>query len=83
MNSLDVSSRVRLIAGVRFESTHVNTTSFNSNTGQKDFTAGGDYTDVLPSASVKFSTTPNTSVRVVQPRAVTARSPDISQAVGP
>jgi hypothetical protein len=47
--------------------------SFNANTGQKDFKAGGNYTDVLPSAS-KFAATPNTVVRIVQPGAVAARS---------
>ena len=74
----------RLVAGVRFESTHVDTRSFNSNTGQKDFTAGGNYTDVLPSASLKFATTPNTSVRLVYSRALSRPDPqDISQAVGP
>ena len=84
MNSMDLSSRVRLVAGVRFESTHVDTRSFNSNTGLKDFKAGGDYTDVLPSASLKFATTPNTSVRLVYSRALSRPDPqDISQAVGP
>ncbi len=84
MNSLDLSARVRLVAGLRIESTHVSTTSFNNNTGLKDFTAGGDYTDVLPSASLKFSTTPNTSVRLVYSRALSRPDPqDISQAVGP
>jgi hypothetical protein len=41
MNSVDLSARARLVAGVRVESTHVDTLSFNANTGQKDFKAGG------------------------------------------
>jgi len=84
MNSIDVSPHARLIAGVRIESTHVDTLSFNINTGQQDFTAGGNYTDVLPSASIKFTTTPNTAIRAVYSRALSRPNPqDLAQAVGP
>src|SRR5262249_21672287 len=69
MNSLDLSARARLIAGVRVESTHLDTVSFNANTGQRDFKAGGDYVDALPSASLRFSTSRNASVRLVYSRA--------------
>src|SRR6185312_13425012 len=51
MNTVDLASNVRLVAGVRVEQTHVDTLSFQGSTGQEDFHAGGDYTDVLPSAS--------------------------------
>src|SRR5581483_3510606 len=50
MNTIDLSPKARLVAGVRIESTHVDTLSFNANTGRQDFSAGGNYTDVLPSA---------------------------------
>ncbi len=84
MNTIDLSSRARLVAGVRVESTHVDTLSFNVNTGRQDFSAGGNYTDVLPSASVKFALTPNTALRLVYSRALSRPDPqDISQAVGP
>jgi TonB-dependent receptor len=84
MNTIDVSSRARLIAGVRIESTHVDTLSFNVNSGKRDFSAGGDYTDVLPSASVKVAMTPNTAVRVVYSRALSRPDPQaLAQAVGP
>jgi TonB-dependent receptor len=83
MNTIDLSSRARFIAGVRIESTHVETLSFNANTGQQDFSAGGNYVDVLPSASVKFAATPNTAVRLVYSRALSRPDPqDLAQAVG-
>ncbi|HXI28541.1 MAG TPA: TonB-dependent receptor, partial [Vicinamibacterales bacterium] len=84
MNSLDLSSRTRVIAGVRIESTHVDTLSFNANTGQQDFSAGGDYVDVLPSASAKFAMTSNTALRLVYSRALSRPDPqNLAQAVGP
>jgi TonB-dependent receptor len=83
MESLDLSARARLVAGVRVESTHVDTLSFNSNTGREDFTAGGNYTDVLPSVALKIATSPNTAVRLVYSRALSRPDPqDISKAVG-
>jgi len=84
MNTIDLSSRTRLIAGVRVESTHVDTLSFNANSGLQDSQAGGNYVDVLPSASVKFAATPNTALRVVYSRALSRPDPqDLAQAVGP
>ena len=83
MNSLDLSRSARLVAGVRFEQTHVDSRSFNNNTQQEDFTAGGNYLDVLPSVSFKFAATPNTALRFVYSRALSRPDPqDISQAVG-
>ena len=84
MNTIDLSARARLVAGVRFESTHLDTLSFNANTGKQDFAAGGHYTDVLPSAALKFAATQNTAVRIVYSRALSRPDPqDISKAVGP
>ena len=84
MNTIDLSSRARLVAGLRVESTHVHTLSFNDNTGLMDFVAGGDYTDVLPSAAVKFAVTEDTAIRVVYSRALSRPDPqDLAQAVGP
>jgi TonB-dependent receptor len=84
MNTLDVSPRARVVAGLRLESTHVDTSSFNTNTGKQDYVAGGNYVDVLPSAAVKFAITPNSTFRVVYSRALSRPDPqDIAQAVGP
>jgi len=83
MNTLDLSTNARLIAGVRIESTHVDTLSFNANTGRQDFAAGGNYVDVLPSASLKVGMTPNTAVRFVYSRALSRPDPqNLAQAVG-
>ena len=44
---------------------------------------GGNYVDVLPSASVKFAATPNTAVRLVYSRALARPDPqNLAQAVG-
>jgi TonB-dependent receptor len=84
MNTVDLSPRARLIAGVRVESTHVDTLSFNDNTGKMDFAAGGNYVDVLPSASIKFGVSDTTAIRVAYSRALSRPDPqDIAQAVGP
>src|SRR5262249_2451712 len=83
MNTIDVSPAARVIAGVRIESTHVSTLSFNNNTKQEDFTAGGNYADVLPSVALKYAATPNTTLRVVYSRALSRPDPqNIAQAVG-
>jgi len=83
MNTYDLSSRARLIAGVRVEQTHLDTLSFNANTGNEDFANGGNYTDVLPSASFRFAATPNTTLRFAYSRALSRPDPqDITQAVG-
>jgi len=83
MNTFDLSARARLIAGVRVEQTHVDTLSFNSNTGQEDFSAGGNYTDVLPSASLRVAATERTTLRIAYSRGLSRPDPqDITQAVG-
>jgi outer membrane receptor protein involved in Fe transport len=83
MNTIDLSSAARLVAGVRIESTHVSALSFNNNTKQQDFTAGGNYTDLLPSVAFKYAATPNTTLRLVYSRALSRPDPqDIAQAVG-
>jgi TonB-dependent receptor len=84
MNTSDLSTRLRLVAGVRVETTHVDTLSFNRNTGFEDYRAGGDYVDVLPSASLHVAISDNTSVRLAFSRALARPNPqDIAQAVGP
>ena len=83
MNSMDLGARMRLVAGARVESTHVDTRSFQASTGQQDYTAGGDYTDVLPSAALKVATAENAAIRLVYSRALSRPNPsDITKAVG-
>jgi TonB-dependent receptor len=74
---------VRLVTGVRLEATHVDSRSFNSNTGLEDFNAGGNYVDALPSAALKFAMSSNASLRLVYSRALSRPDPqDLAQAVG-
>jgi TonB-dependent receptor len=83
MNSYDLSSRTRFIAGVRVEQTHLDTLSYNANSHLEDFANGGNYTDVLPSASLKVAATPNTTLRFAYSRALSRPDPrDITKAVG-
>jgi len=84
MNIVDLTSRVRLIGGVRFEATHLDTLSFDDNTNALTYKAGGDYLDVLPSASVRFALTKESGLRLVYSRALARPNPqDIAQAVSP
>ena len=84
MNSVDLTPRARLVAGVRVEATHVDTRSFNNNTGLEDFRAGGNYVDALPSASLRFATSENMNVRLVFSRALSRPDPqDIAQGSDP
>jgi TonB-dependent receptor len=83
MNTIDLSVHTRFIAGLRIESTHVDTLSFNANTGLQDFSGGGNYTDLLPSLSIKYAVNPATAVRVAYSRGLSRPDPqDIAQAVG-
>jgi TonB-dependent receptor len=85
MNTIDFS-KFRFIAGVRVEGTNLNTLSWDSgaNNGNGAFTfkAGGDYTKVLPSASLRYAITTNTDIRLVYSRALSRPNPsDIAQAL--
>jgi TonB-dependent receptor len=83
MNTIELASRVRLVTGIRFEATHVNTLSFDTNTNKLTFKAGGDYLDVLPSGSLRFALDKDSDLRLVYGRGLARPDPqDISQAVG-
>ncbi len=57
MNTSTSHSRFRLVAGVRFEATHVDTQSFDPATNTVTIPGGSDYLDVLPSVSLRFALT--------------------------
>jgi TonB-dependent receptor len=83
MNTIDLSGRLRLITGVRFEATHVETLSFDASTGLLSANGGGDYLDTLPSVALRISVTPDSGLRLVASRALARPNPaDIAQAVG-
>jgi TonB-dependent receptor len=82
MNTIDFS-KIRLVAGVRFEGTNLDTLTFQTNntTGQSGFVpASGSYVKILPSASVRYALTSNTNLRLVYSRGLSRPNPqDIAQ----
>ncbi|UWZ85698.1 TonB-dependent receptor [Occallatibacter riparius] len=85
MNTIELHNRVRLVAGVRFEATHVSTLSFDQNAPTPPTTltvkAGGDYLDVLPSASLRFAIDKDSDLRLVYGRGLARPDPqDITAA---
>jgi len=82
MNTLDLTSRVRLVAGVRVEGTNLDTSTFlTTNTASGFVKASGSYVTVLPSASVRYAFTGNTNLRLVYSRGLSRPDPqDIAQA---
>jgi TonB-dependent receptor len=84
MDTLDLSSRWRLYAGVRFEGTNLDTLTFLTDqaTGNSSFVpASGSYLKILPSASLRYALTTNTNLRVAYSRGLSRPNPqDIAQA---
>ena len=82
MDTLDVSSRVRIVAGVRFENTDLQTLTFDTTTGTLTDRASGSYLKTLPSASVRYGITTNNALRFVYGRGLARpQYDDIAQAV--
>ena len=82
MNPIDFSSRVRLVAGVRFETTNLKTISFDTATNTLSDQATGSYLKVLPSVSLRYAFTGNTNLRLAYGRGLSRPDPqDIAQAV--
>ena len=83
MNTVDLSSRVRLIAGVRFEGTSDRVVNFS--VGPSSFTPNrfsGSYVTVLPSASVRYAVGSNSYLRFVYARGLSRpQEQDIAQAL--
>jgi TonB-dependent receptor len=87
MNTIELASRVRLVTGLRFEATHLSTLSYDPNLtpapSTLTFKAGGDYLDVLPSASLRFAVDKDSDLRVVYGRGLARPNPqDVTAAVG-
>jgi TonB-dependent receptor len=88
MNTLDLTSRLRLVAGVRFEATHVATLSFDANdptvdpkAGTVSVPGGSDYLDVLPSVSLRVGLKRDSALRFAFSRGLARPDPqDIAQA---
>lgn len=85
MDTIDFS-KVRLVAGVRFEGTNLDTVTpvFDANGNFLGNTKlNGSYTKVLPSASLRLALKKDTNLRLVYSRGFSRPDPqDIAQAVG-
>ena len=82
MNTVDLSSRFRLVAGLRFEGTNLKTVSFDTTTNTLTDEAHGSYLKVLPSAALRIALTGNTDLRLVYGRGLSRPDPqDIAQNV--
>jgi TonB-dependent receptor len=84
MNTLDLTGRLHLVAGVRFEATHVDTRSFDQLTNTVSVPGGSDYLDVLPSVSLRIGLDKDSGVRLAFSRGLSRPDPqDIAQAATP
>ena len=80
MNTIDFS-KVRFVAGVRFEGTNLDALSFDAAAGTVTSKVGGSYVKVLPSASVRIALTSDTDLRLIYGRGLSRPDPqDIAQA---
>ena len=84
MDTIDFS-KVRVVAGVRFEGTNLftSTPAFDQNNAFiGNTTMNGSYLNVLPSASIRYDFGHDTDIRVVYSRALSRPDPqDIAQAL--
>ena len=85
MNTIDFTSRIRFVAGLRFEGTTLDTSgpTFDSNNNfVGNTTNNGSYLKVLPSASLRLGIAKDTDLRLVYGRGLSRPNPsDIAQAV--
>ena len=85
MNTIDFSSRIRFVVGVRFEGTILDTAgpTFDTNGNFIGLTKNnGSYVKVLPSTSLRLGIAKNTDIRLVYGRGLSRPNPsDIAQAV--
>jgi TonB-dependent receptor len=81
MNTINFS-RVRFVAGVRFEGTNLDTLTFDNQTNTLSDKANGSYLKILPSASLRVSLINDTDLRLVYGRGLSRPDPqDIAQSV--
>jgi len=82
MNTIDLTSRLRIVAGLRIEGTQLSTLSFDTTTNLLADPANGSYVSVLPSAAIRYGLTTNDDLRLVYSRGISRPDPqDIAQAV--
>lgn len=84
MNTIELASRVRLVAGLRIEATHVDALSFDKVQNTLSYKSGGDYTSILPSASLRFALDKDSDLRLVYGRGLARPDPvELSTAYNP
>jgi TonB-dependent receptor len=82
MNTIDVTSRLRFIAGLRIEGTQLTTFSFDTTSNVLADRATGSYVSVLPSAALRYGLTSRDDIRLSYARGLARPDPqDIAQAV--
>src|SRR5262249_11135954 len=80
MNTIDLTSRVRLVAGVRFEGTNLNVVNrvFDGSISPPTITDNqfsGSYVKVLPSVSLRYAFAGDTNLRLVYGRGLSRPDP--------
>jgi TonB-dependent receptor len=88
MNTVDISSRLRFVAGLRVERTTASVQNFSVNSDCSSTSCitpnsfSGDYVTLLPSASLKYAVGSDSYLRFVYARGLSRPDPqDIAQAV--
>ncbi|HWF13463.1 MAG TPA: TonB-dependent receptor [Candidatus Acidoferrales bacterium] len=82
MNTVDLTSKLRVVGGIRFEGTNLSTVSFDQVANTLSFKANGSYLSILPSAAIRYAVTPSTNFRLSYSRGLSRPDPqDIAQAV--
>jgi TonB-dependent receptor len=83
MNTIDLSNRFRLIAGLRVEGTTDRVANFSIGGGTiTPNKFSGSYNTILPSASLRYAVTPNSYLRFVYARGLARpQEQDIAQAL--
>lgn len=80
MNTIDFD-KFRFIAGVRIEGTNLDTLSWDNQTNTQTIRGGGNYVQVLPSASLRYALNSNSDFRLVYSRGLSRPNPqDVAQA---
>ena len=85
MGTIDLSSRWRLIAGLRVEATSENGTNFLFNNVANTIAPNnfsGSYITLLPSAALKYAVSPNDNLRLIYARGLSRPDPqEIAEAI--
>jgi TonB-dependent receptor len=79
MNTVDLNSRMRLVAGLRIENTHVNTLSYGQDSigNLIPTTVNNSYLDALPSASLRIALDKDSNLRLVYGRGLARPDPEM------